>query len=276
VSGYVIRGGVAGFERLQILARAHQPATTELLDRVGVGVGAHCLDVGCGSADVAFDLAQRVGPDGLVVGLDMDEDKLRLARDLGAERGLNHVRFERRRLDEWTLEGEAGAWPTYDLVFSRFVLQHLGDPVRLLATMWQCVAPGGVLVVVDADFDGLFCHPPNDGFAFWASRYPTVLRRHGGDPTIGRKLRSYFLEAGIPNPSMHLVQAAVTAGDMKQLPYLTVEATADAMVDAGLTTPEEVQQALVDLADFLSQPDTLIGDPRVFQVWAAREARDGP
>ena len=42
-----------------------------------------CLDLGSGAGDVTFELARRVGPAGRVVGVDMDEVKLGLARERG-------------------------------------------------------------------------------------------------------------------------------------------------------------------------------------------------
>ena len=42
----------------------------------------------------------------------------------------------------------------YDLVYSRFLLQHLSRPVELLPRMWAAVRAGGVIAVEDADFDG--------------------------------------------------------------------------------------------------------------------------
>jgi predicted O-methyltransferase YrrM len=41
--------------------------------------------------------------------------------------------------------------------------------------MWEAVRPGGVIAVEDADFDGLFCDPPNDGFDFYRRMVPRVV-----------------------------------------------------------------------------------------------------
>jgi hypothetical protein len=40
--------------------------------------------------------------------------------------------------------------------------------------MWAALRPGGVIIVEDADFDGLFCDPPNDGFEFYPRMYPAL------------------------------------------------------------------------------------------------------
>src|SRR5436190_3886137 len=52
---YVIRGGSAGYQRLQLLARRQRPGTLEVLRLAGVRPGMRCLDLGCGNGDV--DLA---------------------------------------------------------------------------------------------------------------------------------------------------------------------------------------------------------------------------
>ena len=69
---YIIRGGRAGKERLRVLWRVMRPTTLNVLERAGVRPGMKCLEVGCGSGDLAFELAWIVGPKGKVVATDID------------------------------------------------------------------------------------------------------------------------------------------------------------------------------------------------------------
>ena len=264
---YVIRGGQLGYERLTVLARSWQPTTSALFDRVQLGPGMRCLDLGCGSGDVTFEMAERVGPDGSVTGVDMDMVKLSLARKAAATRGLLNVEFRQMNVYEFA-ESDA-----YDLVYARFVLQHLSRPVDVLRAMWAAVRVGGVLVVEDADFEGSFCDPPHNGFAFWVEAYQRVLERHGGDPLMGRKLHRYFTDAGIPEPSVGVVQNVHRTGEAKMLPHSTVEATAEAIVAEGVATAEQLREALEGLAEFGADTHSLCGSPRVFQVWTRRAAQ---
>jgi ubiquinone/menaquinone biosynthesis C-methylase UbiE len=265
VDDYVIKGGQVGHARLQVLARAQRRHTLSLLDQVGVRDGMRCLDIGCGSGDVTFELAERVGEAGRVTGLDMDDVKLSLASDVAAQRGLTNVTFEVANATDWQ------EFDAYDLVYCRFLLQHLSQPLDLLRRMWAAVRPEGVLIVEDTDFEGKFCHPANDAFEFYVRNYTAVLRAHGGDPTIGRKLPAYFAEAGIPTPELNLVQRVERSGEGKMMSYLTLEATADAIVKRGLATHDEVKSALMSLLSYTQDPNTVIGDPRVFQVWATND-----
>ena len=130
-------------------------------------------------------------------------------------------------------------------------------------------------MIEDADFDGLFCWPPNEGFSFYARMYPHVLELRGGDPASGRKLYDYFLDARIPSPQVRLAQGFDSAGDTKMLALATLEATAEPIVAAGLASEDEVRAAVDSLSAYAGDATTVIGDPRVFQIWAMRQAHDG-
>jgi SAM-dependent methyltransferase len=264
---YAIRGGREGFERLKLLHRARWPDTAALFDRIGVGPEMRCADLGCGGGEVTFELARLVAPDGRVTGFDMDEVKLDLARAAAAEHGLENVDFRCVDVNDWS---EPGA---YDVVYCRLLLEHLSRPVDLLERMWAAVRPGGVVAVEDADFDGLFWDPPNDGLEFFARTLQAVIRKHGGDPTIGRKLHRCFRDAGIPAPEFELAHQRLRwTSDAKMLPLATLDSTSELLVAGGIATPEEIAAARKSLAAAVDDDETMLGDPRIFQCWARRPA----
>jgi ubiquinone/menaquinone biosynthesis C-methylase UbiE len=154
MSGYVLRGGKPGHDRLLLLARDRWADTRALLERAGICAGMRCIDIGCGGGEVTMAIAEMVAPGGTAVGVDMDEVKLALARRAAAPRGLGNVEFTTLDVRDW---GQPGG---YDAVYARFLLHHLSQPGSLLRRMWTAVAEGGVLIVEDADFDGWCCDPP--------------------------------------------------------------------------------------------------------------------
>lgn len=261
---YVLRGGREGYDRLRVLAAARRASTLELFQLAGLRPGMWCVDLGCGSGDVTLDMAALAGPAGRVMGVDTDKGKLELARQAARQRGLATVTFQAADVNEWS--GPGG----YDFVYCRFLLQHLARPAGLLRRMWDAVRPGGVLAVEDADLDGLFCDPDNAGFGFYRRIYAEVLARNGGDPGCARRLARYFRETGIPAPAMRLLQAVNADGDAKAIPLLTLEAIADSVVSSGLASAAEVAAATEDLRAFTANPETVVSDPRIFQVWARR------
>ena len=158
----------------------------------------------------------------------------------------------------------------YDVVYSRFLLEHLVDPVEAIRRMWRAVRPGGVLVAEDGDFLAEFCEPPHPGFDFWQYAYPETLRRHGGDPLSGRRLHLRFREAGIPDPQLELVQHVHLTGEGKLMPYLTLARTASRVVDSAVATQSEVDAALAQLADLANDTTSAMSSPRLFQCWARK------
>jgi ubiquinone/menaquinone biosynthesis C-methylase UbiE len=261
---YVIAGGQPGFDRLRVLARVWGDSTETLLRAVGVGPGMRCLDVGCGAGDVTMLLASMVGPAGSVVGSDADRVQLDLVEQEVERLGVTTVALVHQDVMDLEASGE------YDVVYSRFLLQHLVDPVEALRQMWRAVRPGGVLVAEDAVFLAEFCEPPHPGFDFWQYAYQETLRRHGGDPLSGRRLHSRFREAGIPDPQLELVQHVYLSGEGKLMPYLTIARTAPRIVSSGVATQSEVDAALAQLADLANDTTSAVSSPRLFQCWVRK------
>jgi ubiquinone/menaquinone biosynthesis C-methylase UbiE len=266
LDSYIIRGGKEGRDRLSVLARVLQPTTLALIDRVGSIAGATVVDVGCGGGDVTFDLAERVGPGGRVVGIDLDETKLELARAEAQERGIGNVEFLKANVTErWPVDG-------VDLVYARFILTHLTDPSALLARAKEALRPRGHILAEDIDFDGHFCDPPNKGFDGYIRLYVAAGQKRGADPFIGRRLARLFDDAGFADVGLGLVQPFGRDGDAKRLASLTFAAIAPSVVAAGVATQAEVDGIQAELDAFTARPGTTISLPRIFRAWGRAPA----
>jgi len=69
---YVMSRTSQEYARLRRQAELLESSTSSVLDRVGLSSCMSCLDVGCGPGEVMRLIAQRVGPTGQVVGIDVD------------------------------------------------------------------------------------------------------------------------------------------------------------------------------------------------------------
>ena len=86
--------GVYDLMNTAMTAGLHHRWRERAADRAELGPGDVALDACCGTGDLSFELARRVGPEGRVIGSDFSERMLDLARQKAAERGLGAVRFE--------------------------------------------------------------------------------------------------------------------------------------------------------------------------------------
>jgi len=261
---YVIRGGLAGRERLRVLARVAWPTTSALLDRVRVSPTARCLDVGCGGGDVTVALA-RLAPDGFVVGADMDAPQLDIARNEAADAGLTNVEYRVLNVIEAPTIDEQ-----FDLIYVRFLLTHLPDPALALAHLCARLAPGGALVIEDIDFTGSFCYPDNTAFRRYVQLYSDTVLNRGGDPNIGPRLPSLLRATGLADVRMSVVHPAGFDGEVKLIAPITLEAIADAVLAANLCEADELNQAVDDLYAFAADDASVLSTPRIVQVWGRK------
>jgi SAM-dependent methyltransferase len=247
---------------LRVLARVMRSTTHELLARVGIEETARCLDVGCGGGDVTAELA-RMAPAGSVTGIDLDETKLDIARAEAAEAGLDNIAFRVADVME-PIDDPDG----YDLIYVRFVFTHLTDPSGAATNLVAALAPGGTLVVEDIDFTGHFCYPDSPAFWRYVEWYSRAVQGRGADPNIGPRLPSLLTDAGLHDVQIHVAQPAGMAGEVKLISPITLEAIADAVLSAGLATPEQLEQTVDELYAFATTHGTLLSVPRIVQTWA--------
>ncbi|HUC35873.1 MAG TPA: methyltransferase domain-containing protein [Acidimicrobiales bacterium] len=108
------------------------------LERLGIGPGWRCVDVGAGGGDVSVALAEIVGLSGRVYAVDSDPR----ARDETAAAAAAHS-----QVLAITQAGEDLLLPEpVDLAFCRFLLMHVVDPAVVLDRMRRAVKPGGWVV----------------------------------------------------------------------------------------------------------------------------------
>ena len=90
-------------------------------------------------------LAEIVGPNGRVVGVDFSEPSLSMARSIIAALGLDNVEVVAGDVNAPAIEGLAGG--RFDLAFTRCFLMHQPDPAHTLGRIAALLRPGGWLVV---------------------------------------------------------------------------------------------------------------------------------
>jgi SAM-dependent methyltransferase len=173
-----------------------QAATAHVLAAVGLGPGMSCLDVGSSPGAVMRLMADRVGPEGRVTGIEIDgalgaEALQVLRRDGGAE-------FEQITADLLKLEGPTGA--PFDLTFCRLLLMHMRDPVAILEKMSVWTKPGGVVVAQEFDFGAIAVEPTCQAMGEFNRVFEGVFRGHGRNMRAGRQLPAQFEAAGLGIP----------------------------------------------------------------------------
>ena len=112
------------------------------IERLLLQPGAHVLDVCCGSGASAIPAAEKVGPKGFVLGVDLAEKLLERARLKATNRGLQNLEF--RVGDMLDLRLRTSEFDAVVCVFGIFFVPDMRAGVQAL---WDVVRPGGKLAI---------------------------------------------------------------------------------------------------------------------------------
>jgi SAM-dependent methyltransferase len=123
-------------DRQQVQDTMLAPVADILIDRAKARAGERIVDVGCGCGATTFALAQRVGPAGHVLGIDVSAPMLGRARQI-APKGLP-VDFELADATVYPFEPASA-----DLLVSRFGVMFFAEPALSFANMRRALRPSG-------------------------------------------------------------------------------------------------------------------------------------
>jgi ubiquinone/menaquinone biosynthesis C-methylase UbiE len=107
-----------------------------LVERLGVKEGARVLDVGCGTGRLAQWIAERVGTNGVVTGIDPLEERIHIARSRGSA-----VRFEVGQAEDLRAFEDS----SFDIVCMSSVFHWVADKAKALSEVRRVLRPGGRL-----------------------------------------------------------------------------------------------------------------------------------
>lgn len=166
--------GVYDLMNSAMTAGLHHRWRERAVDQAQLEPGGKALDICCGTGDLAFELARRVGPGGRVVGSDFSEKMLDLAREKSAGPGAAEATFE------WA---DALALPygdsEFDAVTVGFGVRNLADLGAGIGEMTRVVRPGGRVVILEITQPQ---RPPlSTFFGLWFDKLVPLLGTLAGD-----------------------------------------------------------------------------------------------
>lgn len=129
----------------------HKRWRKDTMKKMNVQKGSKALDVCCGTADWTIAMAEAVGPNGEVVGLDFSQNMLKVGKEKIKELNLKHVQL---------IHGNAMELPfpdhSFDYVTIGFGLRNVPDYLQVLKEINRVLKPGGIGVCLETSQPTLF------------------------------------------------------------------------------------------------------------------------
>jgi ubiquinone/menaquinone biosynthesis C-methylase UbiE len=261
---YALATGAEAVRRLHVLHNIYSPAARRVLLQAGVKKGMRVADFGCGVGATTRMLSEMVGPSGSVTGVDVDKAQLEQAAAWCTRGELTNVSFVEANASSTNLPRNA-----FDLVYCRYLLLHLTDPVSCLREMRDVLKPGGILFVEDGDLASASSLPPSSLHAF-ADLFSRLGPVRGVDYSLANHLYHLVKSVGFSHPKLEIHQPALLEDEDRYFLQWSVAEAGPAFVDAGLITSDQLEQTLSDMQDATEDRDVLILAPRMFLVWALK------
>ena len=211
-----------------------------MLDLAGLRPGMRVLDLATGRGEPAVRAAHRVGPSGTVLGVDLAEELLRMARERAEREGVSNL--ELRVGNAESLDGVPAG--QFDATLARWGLMYLDSPVAALSAARRAMVARGVLVAA------VWAEPERVSYFTLPRR---VLEKFRSLPAIDPEAPGTFRYADMGRIRRDFTAAGFAIEHVEEREVAVMEAATGAELVAwtrafGLTRllndlPEEIQQA---------------------------------
>lgn len=220
------------------------------------------LDVGSGLGQLTRAMARAVSGSATVIGIERSPEQMREAqRQAGLDGEATLVEFRQGDALNFPLQTEE--WGSFDLVHTRFLLEHVPNPIEIVQSMVRAVRPGGRIVLEDDDHDLLRLWPQPQHFAPLWQAYMQSYEHLGNDPNVGRRLVSLLVEAGAQPMRNTLIFFGSCVGEPHFTDYVenligVIAGARDTVTNAGLLSSAEFDVGINSLQEWSQVADATI------------------
>ena len=265
---YALGSDPAERDRLRRQSEELGAHSAELFDKVGVVAGWNALDLGCGPSGTLGLMADRVGPDGSVTGVEIDPDNAAMARTCAA--GLTTANVK-------VVQGDARrtglAESSFDLVHARTLLINIPDAQDAVGEMVRLARPGGWVASLEPDVGMTLCHPPSPAWDRLVELFLEVHRDDRADPFIGRRLPELFRRAGLIDVGVEAKADIYPSGHSRRtIRADLVRSMRPKLLARGVVGQQELDDIDRAAREHLNDPDTLVMPHLLFLAWGRKPA----
>jgi len=236
------------------------------LQQLALRGGERILDLGAGLGQFSRAMARGSGVE--VVGIERSEEQLGEAQRIASLEGESHL-VDFRRGDVLALDLKPQEWGSFDVVHTRFVLEHVSNPVAVVQSMVRAAKPGGRIVLEDDDHALMRLWPELPGFQSLWDAYMNSYEAIGNDPNIGRKLVELLHKGGARPRANSWIFFGSCSGD----PMFTtvvenligVLQTASEAITTGSVSADRFESVVTSLREWGMRPDAALWYP---MAWA--------
>jgi SAM-dependent methyltransferase len=253
--------------RLGLQHRVWRPIVLDCWRRAGITVGSRVLDVGAGPGFAALDLAEIVGPGGVVIAVERSSRFVQAANHASEQHGCEHVRVHELDLMTDPLPAE-----DMDAAWCRWVACFVSSPRDLVAKIWKSLRPGGVAVFHEyVNYATWQLVPPRPAVAEFVREVMASWRATGGEPDIAPTVAGLLAELGFTiREAVPRVFCVRPTDYFWRWPATFLEVYPDRLLELGRVDRAWVDTLRREFAAAEADPSSLLVTPMVLEIIAER------
>lgn len=182
-----------------------------LVECLDIAVGAHVLDVGVGRGANLFPAAERVGPHGWVIGIDIAENMLQETAEDIKRRNVTQASVELMDAEHLTFEADS-----FDAVLCGFAIFLFPHPEQALAEFYRVLRPGGKLGITVGSNPNTLDLWYGERITAYHEQYHFPLNAGGNNVNYRTELPEYLTQAGFAQVQIFHRQADLVYSDAQQ------------------------------------------------------------
>jgi ubiquinone/menaquinone biosynthesis C-methylase UbiE len=245
IAGYVLGQSDRAARRLEIQDLHFADVSERLLDELHLNPGDRVVEFGCGPGHFSRRIVRRLGPAGVLIGVDTSENLLRHARSALAEAGP--TQFKPICADI----SELGSWlDEADVVIGRAVLHHIPMAEFFLGRLRARLRSGARLGFLEPDFRtplGLLRYLEVTGrpelacLGIWAVAINQLYQANRLSPDVGASLARTLRNAGFDQVREDWAECPSDATTIENM-LMFYDEVRDRLNDLGILSSEQVTE----------------------------------
>jgi ubiquinone/menaquinone biosynthesis C-methylase UbiE len=223
--------------------------------------------IGCGTGSGIQSIYSKIGPNGKILCIDISKAQIEVAKE--QLKHIESVSYKVENIERDDFESlnqdECGK---YDVVYCRFVLIHLSNPIQALNNMLKLLKPNGVIACEEL-FDNQSVYPEDEAVKIYRSLMNKLTEKMKCDFQLGKKLIPIFKQLGLTDIQHSGHQKFSCNTDEKKFLLLTL-LEEDKMIENGIANEKEIEVLISKLNKLMIDESVFNFYGMILQIWARK------
>lgn len=249
---YMYQVGQKGQSRLELLHHLYAPYSYDFIKAfIPLNETKRILDIGCGAGYMSFWLARQIAGVGTVTGIDISQEQVEISIEGSRQRGLNNISY----LQQDAMSA-AQTSADYDLTYTRFMMEHLIDPMQFLQQIKASKAAHDkqkrYLIIDEAMHQSWDSSHHRDSLHTFRQSLLALGDKLGVDFNIGLNLYPLLHNTGFKNIKVNCAQPVLSGVDNTQMILAVLEESRDKLIMHQVISHEKLNVLIEEIANIPS------------------------